>query len=122
MILCPLGHVKIESKKKNNVYSIIWLIVVFDCGAWQYCHITQKNITMGKESYSSKGGHEKAFHCSSKMKKMIKKIEEFSLFFKSLEKMTQSASGFLKELFKLIKIVIGIISFICTILGISSAL
>ena len=77
---------------------------------------------MGKRSYPSKRGYEKTSHCSSKMKNVRKWIEDLSLFFNSLEKMTLSANGFLIEFSKLIKIIGGIIILISTLLGVSSAL
>jgi len=56
------------------------------------------------------------------MKNVRKWIEDLSLFFNSLEKMTLSANGFLIEFSKLIKIIGGIIILISTLLGVSSAL
>jgi hypothetical protein len=76
----------------------------------------QKNIV------SSKGGRKPASHCSSKMKKTTKKIDDVSFLFQSLENCTRHLFGFLKVAGKVIYYLVALVLALLALFGFPSAL
>ncbi|KXU46250.1 hypothetical protein HMPREF2533_02100 [Bacteroides fragilis] len=75
-----------------------------------------------KKVIPSKGGKIKTSHCSSKIGRMTKKIDEFSQLLKSIQKCGNTLYLLFKSLFKVIPVISKIYSFLKTVFDILSAL
>lgn len=75
-----------------------------------------------KNIVSSKGSRKSTPHCSSKMRKTTKKVDDVSILFQSLENCATSALRFLKVVGKIVYYLIYLILTILALFGFPSAL
>lgn len=81
-----------------------------------------KNISFSKNIVSSKGGRKSVPHCSSKMRKTTKKIDDVSTLLKSLENCARNLKRFLKVVGRILYYLIRMISLIRSLFDFPSAL
>lgn len=95
------------------MYIVLFGLSNICLGTWQYCHITNNIIIMSNhEIIPSKRDFPNISHCSSKMKRVTNKIDEFASLLSSLENCIIKTHKVLIALWKMIEFIIMIFTFI----------